>query len=128
MKPLGSSDYLMLARSFHTIIIREIPQITSRLPSGRRFITLIDNLYDSKTRVSCTTYSIFFIYYIYFQNYILHFQLVLSSDVSVSELFMPETNNDQINDSHRMLMDDLGISKNSVNILSNGIQYFSTIF
>lgn len=52
-KPLGSSDYLMLARSFHTIIIRDIHQITSKLPSGRRFITLIDNLYDSKTRVSC---------------------------------------------------------------------------
>lgn len=57
MKPLGSSDYLMLARSFHTIIIREIPQITSKLPSGRRFITLIDNLYDSKTRVS---FAVFF--------------------------------------------------------------------
>ncbi|XP_077286826.1 putative ATPase N2B [Arctopsyche grandis] len=90
-RPLGSSDYLMLARSFHTIIIRDIHQITSKLPSGRRFITLIDNLYDSKTR------------------------LVMSSNVPVSELFVAQSSNDDINDHQRMLMDDLGITKNSEN-------------
>lgn len=50
-QPLGASDYLELSQVFHTIIIRDIPQLNLRLKSqARRFITLIDTLYDNKVK------------------------------------------------------------------------------
>jgi len=51
-KALGAADYLAIAQSFDTLFIDDIPVIP---PQGRnearRFITLIDALYDSKTRL-----------------------------------------------------------------------------
>lgn len=52
-RALGASDYLQLAQYFHTIIIRDVPQLNLKLKSQtRRFITLIDSLYDHRIRVS----------------------------------------------------------------------------
>lgn len=40
-----------MCQAFHTIIIRDVPQLNLRLKSqARRFITLIDTLYDNKVR------------------------------------------------------------------------------
>jgi AFG1-like ATPase len=51
-QPLGASDYLQLTQYFHTILIRDVPQLNLRLKSQtRRFITLIDTLYDNRVRV-----------------------------------------------------------------------------
>ncbi|CAJ0594364.1 unnamed protein product [Cylicocyclus nassatus] len=51
-KPCGAADYLVLARVFHTIIIRNVPVLTSsKLCEARRFITMIDTFYDQKVRV-----------------------------------------------------------------------------
>lgn len=51
-RPLGAGDYLQLSKIFHTIIIRGVPQLNLKLKSpARRFITLIDTLYDSRVRV-----------------------------------------------------------------------------
>lgn len=51
MQPLGASDYLQLSQVFHTVIIRDVPQLNLRLKSqARRFITLIDTLYDNRVR------------------------------------------------------------------------------
>ena len=48
-KPLGANDYLHLAHAFHTIIIDAIPIIErGRRDVARRFINLIDALYDSR--------------------------------------------------------------------------------
>ncbi len=48
-KPLGASDYLAIARAFHTVVIEGIPVLTpARRNEARRFINLIDTLYDSK--------------------------------------------------------------------------------
>jgi cell division protein ZapE len=45
---LGSLDYLALARQFHTIFIDHIPILgPARRNTARRFITLIDTLYDN---------------------------------------------------------------------------------
>jgi predicted ATPase len=53
LQPLGASDYLQLSQAFHTILIRDIPQMSLLMKSpARRFITLIDTLYDSKVRLS----------------------------------------------------------------------------
>lgn len=48
-KPLGASDYLAIARAYHTVVIEGIPVLTpARRNEARRFINLIDTLYDSK--------------------------------------------------------------------------------
>ncbi|MFM9938416.1 MAG: cell division protein ZapE [Hyphomicrobiaceae bacterium] len=48
-QPLGSNDYLHIAHRFHTVIIEGIPRLgPERRSSARRFINLIDTLYDSR--------------------------------------------------------------------------------
>jgi len=50
VKPLGSNDYLALARSFHTLFIEGVPVMgPEKRNEARRFITLIDALYDAGT-------------------------------------------------------------------------------
>jgi cell division protein ZapE len=53
--PLGAIDYLALCKHFSTIIIRNIPKLKEDdYNEALRFITLIDCLYDSKTRLICS--------------------------------------------------------------------------
>lgn len=50
--PLGASDYLRLARAYHTIVIDHIPQLDQdRRNEAKRFITLIDELYDKGVKL-----------------------------------------------------------------------------
>jgi cell division protein ZapE len=47
-RPLGPEDYLQLAEAFHTIILSGVPiLVRDRRAEARRFITLIDTLYDA---------------------------------------------------------------------------------
>jgi peroxisome-assembly ATPase len=56
-RALGASDYIQLTQYFHTIIIRDVPQLNLKLKSQtRRFITLIDSLYDHRIRVSFSVF------------------------------------------------------------------------
>ncbi|XP_053334405.1 lactation elevated protein 1 homolog B isoform X1 [Clarias gariepinus] len=51
-RPLGASDYLEIAHHFDTVIVRGVPRLKVALrEQARRFITLIDILYDQKVRV-----------------------------------------------------------------------------
>ncbi len=51
-QPLGAVDFLALARAFHTILIDAIPVIAAdRRNEAKRFITLIDTLYDSHVKL-----------------------------------------------------------------------------
>jgi cell division protein ZapE len=51
-KPLGSADYLALARQFDTIFIEKVPVLGGRRRDARkRMIKLIDTLYDARVRV-----------------------------------------------------------------------------
>ena len=51
-RPLGASDYIEICQAFHTVIIRNIPQLNLKVKSqARRFITLIDTLYDNKVGI-----------------------------------------------------------------------------
>lgn len=48
-KPLGANDYLTIARTYHTVMIDEIPALgPAKRNEARRFINLIDTLYDAK--------------------------------------------------------------------------------
>jgi cell division protein ZapE len=51
-EPLAASDYLRLARDYHTIMIDRIPVMDfPERNAARRFITLIDTLYDNRVKL-----------------------------------------------------------------------------
>ena len=54
-QPLASPDYLAIAQEFHTVLIDHIPQMTENMRNeARRFILLIDTLYDEGTKLVCS--------------------------------------------------------------------------
>lgn len=54
-RPLGAADYLEIAREFHTVIIQDIPILTpEKRNEAKRFVTLIDALYEHKVKVICS--------------------------------------------------------------------------
>lgn len=51
-QPLGASDYLRLAHDYHTILVDHIPVMDfSQRNAAKRFITLIDTLYDNAVKL-----------------------------------------------------------------------------
>ena len=99
MQPLGADDYDRMGKLFHTVIIRNIPQLTIRMKSEvRRFITLIDMMYDNRVRV------------------------VFSAQVPLESLFNFDTSNefgsDGDHEASRVLIDDLGLSSSEGKSLS----------
>ncbi|CAG2162137.1 unnamed protein product [Oppiella nova] len=86
-RPLGAIDYLTMSLVFHTVIIRNIPQMSlSKKTQCRRFITLIDTFYDNKVRV------------------------LFSAQVPPNQLFLTsEVADHHMDDDNRKLMDDLDI-------------------
>ncbi|XP_038210853.1 putative ATPase N2B isoform X1 [Zerene cesonia] len=90
-RPLGASDYLILSKTFHTVFIRELPQlsIVQHRSQIRRFITLIDTFYDNRVRV------------------------VIAADCEPKKLFNLDEVKDGYGDADRALMDDLSITKDS---------------
>ena len=97
-QPLGADDYDRMGKLFHTVIIRDIPQMTIKMKSEvRRFITFIDLMYDNRVRV------------------------VFSAQVTAENLFNFDTSNEfgaDGDDDHRNLIDDLGLSRNESKNLS----------
>ena len=48
-RPLGPLDYLHIAHRYHTLILEGVPQLVpARRAAARRFINLIDTLYDAR--------------------------------------------------------------------------------
>jgi predicted ATPase len=56
---LGSSDYHAIANHFHIVMIEDIPLLTLTHPDrARRFITLVDELYEAGCCLACTAVDI----------------------------------------------------------------------
>ena len=54
-KPLGPGDYLALADAVKVLMIDEIPTLSrSNFNEAKRFVTLIDALYEAKVRLICS--------------------------------------------------------------------------
>ena len=50
--PLGPQDYLAVAQRFHTLFLEQLPVLDAgRHAEARRLVTLIDALYEAKTRL-----------------------------------------------------------------------------
>lgn len=53
--PRGTADYIEIAREFHTILLGGIPRFDAlRDDAARRFVNLIDELYDRHVNLICT--------------------------------------------------------------------------
>ncbi|HZW46839.1 MAG TPA: cell division protein ZapE [Microvirga sp.] len=51
-KPLGAADYLAIADEFETVILENIPRMTlERRNEAKRFIMLVDALYDARVKL-----------------------------------------------------------------------------
>jgi cell division protein ZapE len=51
-QPLGAIDYLKIAREFHTVLVEDIPVMSDNARNqAKRFILLIDTLYDSAVKI-----------------------------------------------------------------------------
>ncbi|XP_021758189.1 putative ATPase N2B isoform X2 [Chenopodium quinoa] len=54
-RPVGAADYIALAKNYHTVFISDIPAMSMRIrDKARRFITLIDELYNHHCRLFCS--------------------------------------------------------------------------
>jgi cell division protein ZapE len=70
-RPLGPSDYIALARAYHTVLVDGVPVIPpDRRDEARRFITMVDIFYERRVK------------------------LVMSADAEPDGLFRAETGNE----------------------------------
>jgi len=54
-RPLGPADYLAIATAVRVLILEDIPQLSaSNYNEAKRFVTLIDALYEAKVRLICS--------------------------------------------------------------------------
>ncbi|MEO6366096.1 MAG: cell division protein ZapE [Luteimonas sp.] len=53
--PRGSADYIEIAQEFHTVLLGGIPAMDAQHDdAARRFVTLVDELYDRHVNLVCT--------------------------------------------------------------------------
>ena len=54
-QPLGAADYLSLAEACHVLVLDDIPALgRTNFNEAKRFVTLIDALYEAKVRLICS--------------------------------------------------------------------------
>lgn len=54
-RPLGAGDYIEISRRYHTIIMSDIPVMNGEMKDvARRFITLVDALYEGHVKLICS--------------------------------------------------------------------------
>ncbi|CCG80950.1 putative Mitochondrial ATPase [Taphrina deformans PYCC 5710] len=92
--PHSAADYLELSRQYKSFIITDVPQLTmNEKDLARRLITLIDSLYESRTK------------------------LVITSAVPMSEIFSSDNSkgsSQELDSTMRSMMDDLGLNMDTL--------------
>ena len=54
-RPLGAADYLAIAAAVRVLILEDVPQLSSsNYNEAKRFVTLIDALYEARVRLICS--------------------------------------------------------------------------
>ena len=54
-QPMGPNDYLEIASCFHTLILKNIPKLgAEKRNEAKRFVTLIDALYEARVNFICS--------------------------------------------------------------------------
>jgi cell division protein ZapE len=54
-RPLGPADFLAIAQAVRVLVLEDIPQLSaSNYNEAKRFVTLIDALYEAKVRLVCS--------------------------------------------------------------------------
>ncbi|EPQ59175.1 AFG1-like ATPase [Gloeophyllum trabeum ATCC 11539] len=91
-KPLSAADYLEITKAFGTVFVLDVPKMDlGKKDMARRFITFIDACYESKTK------------------------LFISSEVPIYQVFSDDASkNKEVTDHMRSVMDDLGLSPDTV--------------
>ncbi|XP_047071285.1 AFG1-like ATPase [Lolium rigidum] len=57
-RPVGAADYIAVAKNYHTVFITDLPAMSMKIrDKARRFITLIDELYNHHCRLICLAIS-----------------------------------------------------------------------
>lgn len=52
---LGAADYIAVAQAFHTVFLTDVPTMSLKVrDQARRFITLVDELYNARVRLICS--------------------------------------------------------------------------
>jgi cell division protein ZapE len=55
VQALGAIDYLQIAKQFNVVILKGIPKLSAdKRNEAKRFMTLIDTLYEHKIKLFCT--------------------------------------------------------------------------
>src|SRR3546814_15322683 len=53
--PRGASDYIEIAREFHTVLLGKVPVMDAHMDdAARRLVTLVDEPYDRTVTLVCT--------------------------------------------------------------------------
>jgi cell division protein ZapE len=51
-RPLGAADYLAVAEAVRVLILEEVPRLSrSNFNEAKRFVTLVDALYEARVRL-----------------------------------------------------------------------------
>lgn len=54
-KPLGPADYLAVSEALRVLILEDIPHLSrNNFNEAKRFVTLVDTLYEARTRLICS--------------------------------------------------------------------------
>jgi predicted ATPase len=54
-QPLSAAEYIAIGQHYHTVILSSIPKMNqNHRNEARRFITLIDELYNHKVKLICS--------------------------------------------------------------------------
>ncbi|KAF2074825.1 hypothetical protein CYY_003889 [Polysphondylium violaceum] len=86
-KALGADDYIEISKHYHTVFVSGVPKMNEATKNfARRFITLVDVLYEHKVKLLCT------------------------AEAAPGQLFMSDGNATEVGADIRQLTDDLTLT------------------